>query len=212
MEEKVVARYKSREGAASYNTKYDREWHKRLTTRREYRVIERCLRIAGPQDLILDLPCGCGRLFRALQPHGRRFVEMDISLEMLKFARQNLAEWGPALAEASAFHIPLRDGAVDLAFSARLFHHIPDPVERRRYIHELCRVSRRWVVMTFFHTWSLKNILRVLRRPLNRKKPKVTMTTGELREIARAAGYEVVATIPLFRIGSGHHYAVLRRC
>ena len=212
MEEKVLAHYKSREGAASYNTKYEREWHKRITTKREYKVIDRCLRITGPQDLVLDLPCGCGRLFGALHPHARRHVEMDVSLEMLKFARQNLAEWKPGLAEASAFHIPLKDGAVDLAFSARLFHHVPDPEERRQYIRELCRVSRKWVVMTFFHTWSLKNILRVLRRPFNKKKPKVTMTTGELREVARTAGYEVVTTIPLFRLASGHHYAVLRRC
>ena len=212
MEERVIAHYKSHEGAASYNTKYEREWHKRFTTRREYRVIGRCFGIAGPQDLMLDLPSGCGRLFPAFQPHARRFVEMDVSLEMLRFARQNLAEWKPALAEASAFHIPLKDGAVDLAFSARLFHHIPDPAERRQYIRELCRVSRKWVIMTFFHTWSLKNILRVLRKPFNKKRPKVTMTTEELREVARTAGYEVVTTIPLFRLASGHHYAVLRRC
>lgn len=212
MEEHVLARYKSLEGAASYNTKYERHWYKRLTTWREYRVIRKCLGITGPQDRILDLPSGCGRLFRALLPHGKRFVEMDVSLEMLKFARRNLAEWGPSLATASAFQIPLRDQAVDLSFSARLFHHVPDRRERHQYIRELCRVSRKWVVMTFFHTWSLKNILRMIRRPFNRKKPKVTMTTGELREVARSAGFEVVRTIPLFRLASGHHYAILRRC
>ncbi len=212
MEEKVIARYKSREGAESYNTKYEREWHKRVCTRREYKVIGKCFAIAGPQDRMLDLPSGCGRLFGAFQPHAKRFVEMDISLEMLKFARQNLAEWRPGLAEASAFHIPLKDGVVDLAFSARLFHHVPDRRERHQYIRELCRVSRKWVIMTFFHSWSLKNVLRVIRKPFNKKKPKVTMTTGELREVAQAAGYEVVTTIPLSRLASGHHYAVLRRC
>lgn len=212
MDPRTLAHYKSPEGAASYNTKYEREWHKRFTTKREYRVIGECFRIAGPQDLVLDLPCGCGRLCGALHPYARRHVEMDVSLEMLKFARENLSEWKPGLAEASAFHIPLRDGAVDLAFSARLFHHVPDPKERTQYIRELCRVSRKWVIMTFFHTWSFKNVLRMIRRPFNRKRPKVTMTTEELREVARAAGYEVVTTIPLFRLASGHHYAVLRRC
>ena len=137
---------------------------------------------------------------------------MDISLEMLKFVRQNLAEWKPSLGVGSAFHLPLQDRCVDVAFSARLFHHVPDQKERHQYIRELCRVAKKNVIMTFFHTWSLKNILRVIRRPFNRKKPKVTMTTDELREIARSVGWEVVTTIPLSRIASGHHYAVLRRC
>jgi len=212
MEQHVVDRYKSYEGAASFNTKYDREWHKRVSTKREYKVIGKCFAITGPVDSILDLPSGAGRLFKAFQPFGKRFVEMDLSLEMLKFARQNLAEWKPSMSVGSAFRMPLKDQAVDLAFSARLFHHVPDAGERLQYLRELCRVSRKFVILTFFHTWSLKNILRMIRRPFNRKKPKVTMTTDELREIARSVGWEVVTTIPLSRIASGHHYAVLRRC
>lgn len=212
MEEHVIARYKSHEGAKSYNTKYDREWHKRVNTRHEYDVIRRCFEIVGPQDRILDLPAGTGRLFRAFQSFGKRYFEMDISLEMLKFNRTNLAEFKPSVAEASAFHIPLRSRTIDCVFSARLFHHVPDPNERTQYIRELCRISNGWVVMTFFHTWSIKNILRRIRRPFNRKKPKVTMTTSELREIAAQEGMTVVTTIPLSRLFSGHHFAILRRC
>jgi ubiquinone/menaquinone biosynthesis C-methylase UbiE len=137
---------------------------------------------------------------------------MDISHEMLKFVRQNHADAKPALGVGSAFAMPLKDKSVDVAFSARLFHHVPDQKERHQYIKELCRVSRKNVIFTFFHTWSLKNILRRLRRPFNKKKPKVTMTTEELREVAKSVGWEVVTTIPLSRIASGHHYAVLRRC
>jgi ubiquinone/menaquinone biosynthesis C-methylase UbiE len=212
MEQHVVDRYKSYEGAASFNTKYDREWHKRICTRREYKVIAKCFGITGPVDSILDFPSGAGRLFKAYHPYGKRFFAMDLSHEMLKFARQNLAEWKPSLSTGSAFRMPLKDASIDVAFSARLFHHVPDQRERRQYILELCRVSRRFVVMTFFHTWSLKNILRMIRRPFNKKKSKVTMTTDELREVVRDAGWEVVTTIPLSRLASGHHYAVLRRC
>jgi ubiquinone/menaquinone biosynthesis C-methylase UbiE len=212
MEKHVVDRYKSYEGAASFNTKYDREWHKRVCTHQEFKVITKCFQITGPVESILDFPSGAGRLFKAYHPHGKQFFAMDLSLEMLKFARQNLAEWKPLLSTGSAFRMPLKDSCVDVAFSARLFHHVPDREERHQYIRELLRVSRKFVVMTFFHTWSLKNILRMIRRPFNKKKPKVTMTTDELREIARAQGWEVVTTIPLSRIASGHHYAVLRRC
>jgi ubiquinone/menaquinone biosynthesis C-methylase UbiE len=213
MEKKVIERYKSHEGAASFNTKYDDEWHKRVCTKREYRVIQKCFGLTGGgHDLILDMPSGAGRLLRAFQPYGKRYVQMDVSHEMLKFARQNAVPWTPSLGVGSAFHLPLKDQCVDVAFSARLFHHVPDQKERHQYIRELCRVAKRNVIMTFFHTWSLKNILRMVRRPFNRKKPKITMTTDELREVARSVGWEVVTTIPLSRIASGHHYAVLRRC
>jgi len=213
MEKRVVERYKSYEGAASFNVKYDEEWHKRLCTRVEYKVIAKAFRLTGGgHDLILDLPSGAGRLFKAIQPFGKRFIEMDISHEMLKFVRENHKDAKPSLGVGSAFAMPLKDQSVDVAFSARLFHHVPDQKERHQYIKELCRVSKKNVIFTFFHTWSLKNILRRIRRPFNRKKPKVTMTTEELREVAKSVGWEVVTTIPLSRLASGHHYAVLRRC
>lgn len=212
MEPHVLEKYKSYAGAASFNVKYEREWHKRVCTRWEYAVIASCFKIAGPQESILDLPSGCGRLFGAYRAYGKKFYAMDVSHEMLKFARENIPEVKESLSVGSAFQMPLRDGAVDCAFSARLFHHVPDPKEREQYIRELCRVSRKWVVFTYFHTWSLKNILRMIRRPFNRKKKKVTMTKEELRELARKIGWELAASIPLSRLASGHHYAVLRKC
>ena len=118
---------------------------KRVSTKREYKVIGKCFAITGPVDSILDFPSGAGRLFKAFQPFGKRFVEMDLSLEMLKFARQNLAEWKPSMGVGSAFRMPLKDQAVDVAFSARLFHHVPDPEERLQYLRELCRAKAEYV-------------------------------------------------------------------
>ena len=48
--------------------KYDEEWHKRICTKREYKVIQKCFQLTGGNhDLILDLPSGAGRLFKAFQ-------------------------------------------------------------------------------------------------------------------------------------------------
>ena len=96
MEKKVVERYKSYEGAASFNVKYEEEWHKRVCTKREYSVIQKCFRLTGGgHDLILDLPSGAGRLFKAFQPFGKRFLEVrqscvDIGAERLE--RKGLGE------------------------------------------------------------------------------------------------------------------------
>jgi SAM-dependent methyltransferase len=227
VEEHVLQKYKSFEGAESYNTKYDDELHKRINNRFEFALIRRCMEVVGPQDLVLDLPSGTGRLSPVVRPWAKRVIESDVSMEMLKFCRRNWAnrfEGHPGgvaaagaggevegFAQASAFHLPYRDRAFDCVFSSRLTHHIPDPNERDQFIRELGRVSKRWVVMTYFHKWSLKNLLRMLRSPFNRKKPKVVMSTGEFRAVAATAGLELLHSWPLSRLASGHHFAVLRR-
>jgi len=211
MERRVIEKYQSKAGADSYNVKYEEEAIKRLSDKRERKLLARIFGIVGSHDRFLDLPSGTGRLFPTIQPFGKRFVETDVSREMLKHARENLAQWKPHLVQASAFHIPYKSGSFDCVFSARLTHHIPDAGERDRFIRELGRVSRNYVVMTFFHTWSVKNILRRIRRLWNKKRPKITMTTGELRDVARTAGLELVKTFPLARLFSGHHYAILKK-
>jgi hypothetical protein len=110
---------------------------------------------------------------------------------------------------ASGFHIPLRANAVDGAICVRLSHHLPTSNERERLLHELLRVSRRFVIMTYFDHHSLKNLLRRLRRPFNRKTPKLTMTTVQVADLARRAGARLIAAPPLSRLGSGHRYALI---
>lgn len=211
MEEHVIQKYKSREGATSYNTKYDEELHKRLNNKVEFALIRKCFDIVGPQDRMLDLPSGTGRLTPVFQPYAKRWVESDVSREMLKYCRENTKAAAEGYVQASAFHLPYKDGAFDCVFSARLTHHIPEDRERDQFIRELGRIAKKWVVMTYFHKWSLKNLLRMLRRPFNRKKAKVVMSTAEFRAVADTAGLEVVHSFPLSRLFSGHHYAILRK-
>ncbi len=212
MERRVIEKYQSPEGAASYNVKYEKEWIKRLSHRKEYRVLDKIFEIVGGgHERFLDLPSGTGRLFPALRPHGKKFFETDVSREMLKLARVNLEDYQPNLVQASAFHIPYKDGSFDCVFSARLTHHIPEARERDLFLRELGRVSRKWVVVTFFHTHSVKNVLRRFRRLFNRKRPKITMTTSELEAVMKTAGLQLVTTIPLARLFSGHHFAILKK-
>ena len=84
MERRVIEKYQSQAGAASYNVKYEEEAIKRLSDQRERRLLEKIFGIVGSHDRFLDLPSGTGRLFRTIQPFGKRFVETDVSREMLK--------------------------------------------------------------------------------------------------------------------------------
>ncbi len=206
------AEYERIERAATYNLEYERQAFKRSSTRREYELIGRHMQRLGHCGIVLDLPCGGGRLTPAFAAHAGLVIEADIAIGQILYGRAlSTAATRRVWMTASGFHIPLRDGAVEGTICVRLTHHLPTASERERLIRELLRVSRRFVIVTYFDHHSLKNLLRRLRRPFNRKAPKMTMTTAEVAELARSAGARLVDAPPLSRIGSGHRYALIVR-
>jgi SAM-dependent methyltransferase len=88
---------------------------------------------------VIDLGCGTGRFSAALR---RRFsaqvVAIDPSRNMLGVAAAAAAQ-GLTHVQATAGHIPLRDGCADLVFASMVWHHIPD---RRGAGREIAGVLR----------------------------------------------------------------------
>lgn len=204
------AEYQTIERAAAYNHDYQRRAHKRFGTRQEWRLIRRHLRTAGRSRVMLELPCGGGRMTPAFADATDFVIEADIALGQIRYARATSKISTPrAWMTASAFHIPLRDDSVDGAICIRLAHHLPTDAERARLLRELLRVSRRFVIVTFFDRNSLKNLTRGLRHPFKPRPRKPAMTTARVAELARACGARLVAAPPLSRIVSGHRFALL---
>ena len=202
--------YQRVDRAAAYNLSYRKAILKRQSTRREFNLIAQHVSRIGRSNVILDLPCGGGRLTPAFADSADLVIEADIGHGQLLFNRAESSGATPRIwMTASAFHIPLRDGSVDGTFCIRLSHHLPTAAERERLLTELLRVSRRFVVMTFFDHHSLKNVLRRLRRPFDRQPPKMTMTTARVAELAKERGARLIAAPPVSRIGSGHRYALI---
>lgn len=163
--------------AREYNEAYRDRTFKRWTTEREHRLLGRLLGSQGRCRTLLDLPCGGGRLSGVLEHHTELLIEADIGIGQVLYNKRVAR---PAVDRlwmtASGFHIPLADDSVDATVCCRLNHHLPTAEERERLVVELLRVSRRFVVMTFFDFHSVKNSLRRVRRPFDRKPPKMTMT------------------------------------
>ncbi len=76
---------------------------------------------------------------------------------------------------------------------------------------ELLRVSRRFVVMSFFDFHSLKNRWRRVRQPFNGKPAKMTMTVDRVAQLARVNGFELVACPPLSVLFSGLRFALMEK-
>lgn len=202
--------YQTVERAAAYNHGYQRKLHKRIGTRHEWRLIRRLLAQVGHSRVILELPCGGGRITPALADAADFLIEADIAIGQLRYGRATDTLAKPrAWMTASAFHIPLHDDAVDGTVCVRLAHHLPTAAERERLFSELLRVSSRFVIVTYFDHHSIKNLTRRLRHPFDRKPPKLTMTTERVAELAQEGGGRLVAAPPLNRISSGHRFALI---
>lgn len=207
-----LAEYDSPEGAREYLEEY-RKLHRKLSDRRERRLLERYFRRIGPLRSALDLPCGWGRYLPFLQQAGAAVIESDYSGEMLRLSRR-LHTGRPALGHVRALghQIPLADGAVELAFSMRLSHHLVDPAVRRGHLREVFRVAGRWAVFSYFDHNSLKSWTRRLRRRLGGgRRLKSTLSRAEVKALAAAAGFVVREDPLLFLIGSGHRLVLAER-
>jgi ubiquinone/menaquinone biosynthesis C-methylase UbiE len=200
------------EKADSYNVKYEREFHKRVSNRTERRLIERLLSRAGRVERLLDVPCGAGRLSDVMARFTDQIYEADYAYPMLEYARKNAQSYDPEVVNANAFGLPFRDDAFDMVVSIRLNHHIPDREDRRRHLRELCRVSKHWVLVTVYDELGLKNRLIELRRRLGtRRRAKKTLSVDEVGKTVAEQGFEPVEVGRISRLLSGHAFILLQK-
>ncbi|MBP1728646.1 MAG: SAM-dependent methyltransferase [Deltaproteobacteria bacterium] len=188
-----------------YQQRYERRWSKRFTTRREIGRIEQLLMSQPRCHRLLDIPCGGGRVSGPLVNATDLLLQADISLSQVLTARQTMGSPGSfAWLTASAFLIPLKEGVVDGILCNRLAHHLAG-VEQERLIGELLRVSKRFVIMSYYDHDSFKSRGRRLRG----KKPGYTLRRSDLAAMARRHGASVAMDLPLWVEGSRLRYALL---
>ena len=219
-----------RDEVRDYERRRYRGLDQRLVDRRERKITRKLLAAAlaeagrnGPRGdagaappLVLDVPCGYGRLAALVLDEGARLVGADLSLHMVERTLQNLS--GPSSAERRVAGVvadltkglPFRGGVFDAALVMRLFHHLPRSEDRRAVLTELRRVARGPVILSFYRTNRLHILQRKLRKALQGKAYEIRMITGRMfRDEVEAAGLRVVRVVPLFRGLHAQHIAVL---
>ena len=214
MQQSKVDNYHSERGALAYQRDHETKLHRKVSTRIELRILAGLfgeIAADGPIDRVLDLPCGTGRLFEFLQGLASEVWEADFSPTMLELNRELHDSAADRYIECSALDVPLPDRSVDVTLSVRLNHHLETLDDRLAHLSEAMRLSRRAVVVTFFDAASLKNLLREIRRPFNKKRSKFSLRRKQVREHAREHGYRVQRFAALSHVGSGHVFALLTR-
>jgi ubiquinone/menaquinone biosynthesis C-methylase UbiE len=160
----------------------------------EKKRIQSLMRAVPSGSLLLDVPCGAGRFHEMLRNSGYRLLAADISQEMLAVAR------AAGLAEdyllTDAEKLRLSDQSVDCVFCIRLFHHIGSPETRRKIFKEFARVSRRWVLVSFYHSNCLKRFKKLVR---GKAVSGEHVSFSALRAEAAEAGLTVARTAAVAR-------------
>jgi len=211
--ESYRGRLQSATEAEKYATRFERGSRQGID-RREQRAVRRIFSELPDCHSVLDVPSGAGRFLAALGEPGRRVIEADVANEILAFAKARSAglRVRSVFLQADAARLPLADAAVDGVFSNRLLHHIVAAEQRAVILREFHRVSRRYVVVSFFDYHAFGAVRRLL-KSLKGRKPRYDLqpTVEQFQAEVAACGFRVRALVPTGPVWVAQKYFVLEK-
>jgi len=187
---------------------------RRRIDRREQRAVRRIFGRLPDCHSVLDVPCGAGRFLPTLAQFCPEVVGADVSAEVLGFARRRAESAGVPVQVlcGDASRLPLPDNAVDAVFCNRLLHHLVKPEERARILRELHRVTRRYLVVSFFDYQRFGAWRRFLKRlkgskPAYEGQPTFAQFSAETARI----GFRLREVVPTGPLWISEKYFVLEK-
>ena len=167
----------------------------------ELGLIDKALKYARilPPMRILDVPCGTGRLCLRLLKRGYSIVGADISSEMVRYTnnrikKEGFSDKGYATA-GDAENLQFADNSFDAVISLRLLGHTP-PDSRMAILRELKRISKKFLILAYYH----KDCLQYLLRRQQRKRRGIgwhPATCKQIEDELRTAGLGKVRYFPV---------------
>ncbi len=197
-------RFHQRKQAERYRNRFRPGGKHEPMHHKEVAILRTLLAKAGKMDLAMDLPAGTGRLTPILAENARKVILADASDVMLEVAKEDNPTLPAEYLVTSAEKIDLPDGSVDLVFCHRFLHHINQPDLRTRIFAEMARVTRRYVIVSYYAAgfrsrikWRLKSLIGRAGRD---SKPA---TMEQFFAEAAGAGLKVVARETLRKVPPG---------
>jgi ubiquinone/menaquinone biosynthesis C-methylase UbiE len=206
-------RLQDRAAAEKYARRFARGSRARID-RREQRAVRRIFAALPGCRSVLDVPCGAGRFLPTLAEYCSEVIGADIAAEVLEHARAKAESIGgrARVFQGDASRLALADGAVDAILCNRLLHHILAPEERARVLRELHRVTRRYLVVSFFDYRGFGALRRCCKR-LKGSKPRYAgqPTLPQFAEETARAGFRLREVVPTGPFWVAQKYFVLEK-
>ncbi len=197
-------RFHQRQQAIRYRDRFRPGGKREQMHHKEVGILRNLLAQAGKLEVAMDLPAGTGRLTPVLAENARKVILADASDVMLEVAKEDNPTLPAMYLLTSAEKIDLPDGAVDLVFCHRFLHHINQPQLRKKIFAEMARVSRRYVIVSYYAAgfrsrikWRARSLVGLAGKD---SKPA---TMPQFFAEAAAAGLQVVAQETLRKVPPG---------
>ena len=194
--------YLSAQSAQAYDVKRFGHFLGRIIDRQERRSLMNAIQFCQtPKDgKVCDIACGTGRMIETLVDNKYAAVGVDISLQMLRFARtkSRIADSSVCLSVMDATALALKDASFALATSMRFFGHI-DREERITMLREMSRVTTNDLIVEYLSLFSLHTLYRLFRRVYLGGFSGYPVTMADLLKETRRAGLRVRKVIPILR-------------
>lgn len=205
--------YKSHTVAVAYDAARFSSLPGRVFNRWEQRVVEKCFKDVKKSALLVDVPCGTGRLAERLLEAGYRVHGVDISGEMLNVARQRLQRFGGTFTceIGDARNATANTSAYDGALCARVLMHFP--LEQQiSFLAGVARLGAPVVVINHSLDSPYQRFRRAIKRLLGHQPPaRFPITRRDIRALLRGAGLREVRRYRLLPLISEAIYIVAAR-
>lgn len=126
------------------------------TRRNPWEEFEWFLAYLEPNQKLLDVGCGNGRLAKFLKQKNIKYVGIDNNEELIKIARQRHPYATFELADQTS--LPFPDASFDHVWNIAAFHHVPSQKLRLQTLHEMYRVLKKggFLILTVWNLWQKK--------------------------------------------------------
>lgn len=148
--------------------------------------------LADEVKTVLDAPCGVGRLSLWLAQKGFKVTAVDLGESAVRLTNELLraqkfeetAQW------QDIFNMGFADDEFDASVCFRLLHHFKDSKDQQALVAELCRVSSKYVVISYFSRYSITSLRRRLRKVLTGKPVKQNpLSASQLANLFEPHGF-----------------------
>ena len=150
-----------------------------------------------PTDVVLDVGTGTGKVAKAVAPLVKATIAIDISMQMLRVARQNPSPPNVLYGNFSVEQLPYQNGTFDKLTARMVFHHILK--ERDKAMQECFRILKRPGLIIFSEGVPPDERARPLYDKIFKlKEQRVSFLPDEIKELLENAGFSSVKLKPFW--------------
>ncbi len=195
-------RYQNRSYAAHYDGARYGGIQGRIKNWNTLSTINRALKYVNNGSLILDVPCGTGRLAPLILHNGFSWIGADISFEMMEVARKKVDVFKNVAGNVrlEAEYMPFKSASIDCVASIRFIYHVPTRGGRIAILREMRRISKKWVVIDYNYPNPVRALYRRIGHLVRTPKRKRRLTMEEIHIELADAGLKVYKAFPVSRV------------